>query len=103
MKIGKKPRNLIQMKNGKEYIIKFSEQAEKDKTNLKSSGLDKSCKNILVLIKSNPFCYPPPYEKLSGDLNGLYSRRINRQHRIVYEVNEEQKEIHILHYTKSLD
>ena len=55
MKIGKKPRNLIQMKNGKEYIIKFSEQAEKNKTNLKSSGLDKSCKNILVLMKRNTY------------------------------------------------
>ena len=43
------------MKNGKEYIIKFSEQAEKNKTNLKSSGLDKSCKNILVLMKRNTY------------------------------------------------
>ena len=44
----------------------------------------------------DPFCYPPAYEKLSGDLSGLYSRRINRQHRIVYEVNETNKEIHII-------
>ena len=44
----------------------------------------------------DPFCYPPAYEKLSGDLNSLYSRRINRQHRIVYEVNEENKEIRII-------
>ena len=60
--------------------------------------------NILVLMKNDPFCYPPSYEKLSGDLSGLYSRRINRQHSIVYEVNEEDKEIHILrmwtHYDK---
>ena len=84
------------MKNGKEYVIKFSKQAEKDKIKLKSSGLDKNCINILVLMKNDPFCYPLSYEKLSGDLSGLYSRRINRQHRIVYEVNEEDKEIHIL-------
>lgn len=88
------------MKNGKEYVIKFSKQAEKDKIKLKNSGLDKNCINILVLMKNDPFCYPPSYEKLSG----LYSRRINRQHRIVYEVNEEDKEIHILrmwtHYDK---
>ena len=84
------------MKNGKEYIIKFSKQAEKDKTKVKSSGLDKNCKNILILMKNDPFCYPPSYEKLSGDLNGLYSRRINIQHRIVYEVEEEIGEIHIL-------
>ena len=84
------------MKNGKKYIIKFSKQAEKDKIKLKSSGLDKNCKNILILMTENPFCYPPSYEKLSGDLNGLYSRRINRQHRIIYEVNEENHEIYII-------
>lgn len=83
------------MKNGK-YKIKFSKQAEKDKTKLKSSGLDKNCKKILTLMLEDPFCYPPTFEKLSGDLNGLYSRRINRQHRIVCEVNEESKEIHII-------
>ena len=92
------------MKNGKEYIIKFSKQAEKDKMKLKSSGLENNCKNILILMRDNPFCYPPSYEKLSGDLIGLYSRRINRQHRIVYEVDEEIGEIHILrmwiHYDK---
>jgi len=91
------------MKSGK-YKIKFSKQAEKDKIKLKSSGLDKNCKNILTLMLENPFCYPPAYEKLSGDLNGLYSRRINRQHRIVYEVDENLKEIHIIrmwtHYDK---
>ena len=92
------------MKNGKEYVIKFSKQAEKDKIKLKNSGLDKNCINILVLMKNDPYCYKQSYEKLCGDLSGLYSRRINRQHRIVYEVNEEDKEIHILrmwtHYDK---
>ena len=84
------------MKNGNRYIIKFSKSAEKDKLKLKSSGLDKNCKNILILMTYDPFCYPPSFEKLNGDLEGLYSRRINRQHRIVYEVNEEKKEIHII-------
>ena len=84
------------MKNGNEYIIKFSKQAEKDKNKLKNSELDKKCKNILILMTKNPYCYPPSYEKLSGDLNGLYSRRINRQHRIVYEVDDIKKEIHII-------
>ena len=90
--------------NGKKYVIKFSKQAEKDKVKLKNSGLDKNCKNILILMSENPFCYPPSYEKLSGDLNGLYSRRINRQHRIVYEIDTEKNEIHIIrmwtHYDK---
>ena len=92
------------MKSGKKYIIKFSKQAEKDKLKLKSSNLDKNCKMILNLMINDPFCYPPSFEKLSGDLDALYSRRINRQHRIVYEVDEEKKEIHIIrmwtHYDK---
>ena len=92
------------MKNVNRYVIKFSKQAEKDKIKLKSSGLDKNCKNILILMMNDPFCYPPSYEKLIGDLDGLYSRRINRQHRIVYEVYEEKHEIHIIrmwtHYDK---
>ncbi len=92
------------MKNGNLYIIKFSKQAEKDKIKLKSAALDNTCKNILNLMIEDPFCYPPAYEKLTGELNGLYSRRINRQHRIVYEVDENKKEIHVLrmwtHYEK---
>ena len=84
------------MKSGNQYIIKFSKQAEKDKIKLKNKGLDKNCKNILQLMINDPFCYPPSYEKLCGDLTGLYSRRINRQHRIVYEVDEKNKEVHII-------
>jgi len=84
------------MKNGNIYIIKFSKQAEKDKSKLKNSNLDKNCKKILNLMITDPFCYPPTYEKLIGDLAGLYSRRINRQHRIIYEVDEIKKEIHII-------
>lgn len=91
------------MKNGK-YTIKFSKTAEKDKIKLKNSGLDKSCKKILNLMTEDPFCYPPAYEKLSGDLTGLYSRRINRQHRLVYEIDNEKHEIHIIrmwtHYNR---
>ena len=55
-------------------------------------------------MKNNPFCYPHSYEKLTGELSGLYSMRINRQHRIVYEIDESKCEIHILriwtHYDK---
>ena len=91
------------MKNGK-YIIKFSKQADKDKIKLKNSGLDKNSKMILNLMIDDPFCYPSNYEKLTGDLTGLYSRRINRQHRIVYEVDKNKNEIHIIrmwtHYDK---
>ena len=83
------------MKNGN-YIIKFSKSALKDKIKLKSAGLDKQCKKILDVMVVDPFGFPPPYEKLVGNLTGLYSIRINRQHRIVYEVSENQKEIYIL-------
>lgn len=104
MKIGNLPRSMIQMNSGKKNKIKFSKQADKDKINLKSAGLDKNCKYIIDLLQDDPLCYPPPYEKLMGDLTGLYLRRINRQHRIVYEIDEEKKEVHILrmwtHYTK---
>ena len=51
---------------------------------------------ILNLMSNDPFCYPPSFEKLCGELSGLYSRRINIKHRIVYEVDEEKKEIHII-------
>ena len=83
------------MKNGN-YTILFSKEAQKDKTKLKNSGLDKKCKQILDIMVQNPFEFPPSYEKLSGDLNGFYSRRINRQHMIVYKVNEDKKVVHII-------
>lgn len=92
------------MGNGNKYKILFSKIAIKDKTKLKNSGLDKKCRKILDLMIDNPFGYPPSYEKLVGELDGYYSRRINRQHRIIYKVIEEKKEIHIIrmwtHYEK---
>ncbi len=84
------------MKSGNTYKILFSKVAIKDKRKLKDSGLDKNCKKILDLMTDDPFCYPPAYEKLVGELAGYYSRRINRQHRIIYCVNEDKKEIHII-------
>ena len=95
MKIGVRQQHTLQMKNGN-YLIKLSKNAEKDKNKLKNAGLDKNCKKILNLMINDPFCYPPSFEKLTGDLQGLYSRRINRQHRILYEVDEQKKEIHII-------
>lgn len=88
-------RYLIKMKNGK-YTIKFSKQASKDKKKLKNSGLDKIAINILTLMEDDPFCYPSSYEKLTGDLSEYYSRRINRQHRIVYKVLKDKNEIHVI-------
>lgn len=84
------------MENGSKYKILFSGIACKDKIKLRNSGLEKNCKKILDIMINNPFGYPPSYEKLTGELSGYYSRRINRQHRIVYKVIEEKKEIHII-------
>ena len=71
------------------WIIKFTKNAEKDKKLLKSAGLEERVKKLLNLIATNPFQTPPSYEKLVGDLNGYYSRRINLQHRLVYKVHKE--------------
>ena len=77
------------------YNIYFSKYALKDKKKLKNSGLENAAKQILNIMMENPFADPPSYEKLVGNYEELYSRRINRQHRIVYKVNETKKEIYI--------
>lgn len=78
------------------YTIYFSSRAEKDKKLLKKANLDKKAIQLLDLIMENPIETPPRYEKLVGDLKGYYSRRINLQHRMVYEVDENKKIIRIL-------
>ena len=70
-------------------VVKFTKIAEKDKKLLKSAGLEEKVKKLLNLIAQNPFQNPPSYEKLVGDLQGYYSRRINLQHRLVYKVHED--------------
>lgn len=71
------------------YLVRFSRQADKDKRLLKGAGLDLKAKNLLNIISKSPFQNPPPYEGLVGNLNGFYSRRINIQHRLVYQVYHE--------------
>jgi Txe/YoeB family toxin of toxin-antitoxin system len=66
------------------YRLEYSKQAKKDSQLLEQAGLDKKAKKLLSVIKRNPF--EPPCEKLIRDLKGCYSRRINKQHRIVYEI-----------------
>ncbi len=86
------------------YKIVYRKKAIKDIPKVKSIGLDEKVKNLINLIKENPFQNPPPYEKLVGDLQGAYSRRINIQHRLVYQVFEKEKTIKIIsfwtHYEK---
>lgn len=68
------------------YRIVYEKQAVKDIKNLKSAGLDKKAKELIEIIRQDPFKNPPPYEGLVGNLKGFFSRRINIQHRLVYQV-----------------
>ena len=78
------------------WTIKYSKQAVKDSKKIEQSNLKQSVENLLEVLKENPFQNPPPYEKLVGDLTGKYSRRINIQYRLVYEVFEEEKIVRVL-------
>ena len=78
------------------WRIVFTKQAQKDAKKLASSGLKSKAASLLEVIKEFPYQNPPPYEKLVGDLSGAYSRRINIQHRIVYEVMEAEHTIKVL-------
>lgn len=72
-----------------DWKIEFSQNVIKGAKKLKSANLESNLKSLLEVLKQNP--YEPPYEKLSGNLKGYYSRRINIKHRLVYLVNEETK------------
>ena len=78
------------------YQIVFTKAALKQLPNLKAAGLAKKAKTIAELLAQDPYRTPPLYEKLIGDLKGAYSRRLNVQHRIVYQVLEEEKVVKIL-------
>jgi toxin YoeB len=78
------------------WDIVFAKQALKDAKKLAASGLKAKAQDLLVVITNNPFQNPPPYEKLVGDLSGAYSRRINIQHRIVYEVFLDERTVRVL-------
>ncbi len=78
------------------YKIVYTKAAAKDVPKLKAAHLDAKAKALIDVIRRNPYQTPPSYEKLVGDLQGLYSRRINIQHRRVYEVIEEVKIIKIV-------
>ncbi len=78
------------------WKLVFTKQAQKDAKKLSSSGLKPKAEKLLQVIASNPFQRPPPFEKLVGDLSGTFSRRINIQRRIVYQVIESEKIIKIL-------
>jgi Txe/YoeB family toxin of toxin-antitoxin system len=74
----------------------FTRQAEKDAKKLSASGLRPKAEALLEILRRNPYQNPPPYEKLVGDLAGAYSRRINIQHRLVYQVLEAHRTVKVI-------
>ena len=75
------------------YSIKYHKAAVKDIENLKAAGLDKKARSLIDILKTNP--YQPPYEKLVGNLQGFYSRRISLQHRLIYTINDDAQIVEI--------
>jgi len=78
------------------WQLVFSKHAQNDAQNLLASGLKPKAQDLLEVLAANPFQNPPPYEKLVGDLTGAYSRRINIQHRMVYEVFDAERTVRVL-------
>ena len=78
------------------WRLVYAKQALKDAKRLSASGLKAKAQQLLDVLAGDPFQNPPPYEKLVGDLAGSYSRRINIQHRIVYEVFAKQRTVRVL-------
>jgi len=78
------------------YEVIFTNQAQKDAKKLVSAGLKPKAQELFEIIRESPFKKPPPYEKLIGDLAGAYSRRINLQHRLVYQVYQQERIIKVL-------
>jgi Txe/YoeB family toxin of toxin-antitoxin system len=78
------------------WQLVFTKQAQKDAKKIAHSGLKPQAERLLEIIKENPLKNPPPYEKLVGDLSGAYSRRINIQHRLVYQVIEDIKTVKVI-------
>ena len=78
------------------WQLVYTKQAQKDAQKLAAAGLKDKAKALLAVVQDNPFQTPPPYEKLIGDLAGAYSRRINIQHRLVYQVLQDQQVVKVL-------
>ena len=78
------------------WKVAFTKEAQKDAKKIASSGLRARAERLLEILAKNPFQIPPPYEKLIGDLAGAYSRRINIQHRLVYQVYRKERVVKVL-------
>jgi toxin YoeB len=78
------------------WQLVFTRQAQKDAKKLAKAGYKSQASRLLAVLQTNPYQNPPPYEKLVGDLAGVYSRRINIQHRLVYQVLEESQTVKVI-------
>lgn len=78
------------------YKIIYSSQAQKDAKKASEKALKNNIQKIINILQNNPYQNPPPYEKLIGDLSGTYSRRINIQHRLIYQVYENEKVVKVI-------
>ena len=78
------------------WKVVFTKQARQDAQKLSEASLRKNAEKLLKILSENPFQSPPPFEKLVGDFEGAYSRRINIQHRLVYQVYKEQKTVKVV-------
>jgi toxin YoeB len=78
------------------WTVVFTKQARKDAKKLSASGLKSKAEAIIQILRENPYQIPPSYEKLVGDLAGAYSRRINIQHRIVYQIPEDEQTVKVI-------
>jgi Txe/YoeB family toxin of toxin-antitoxin system len=78
------------------WKIVYTRQAQRDAKKIAAAGLRQKAEKLLEILSKNPFQTPPPFEKLTGDLSGAYSRRINIQHRLVYQVLEEIRIVKVI-------
>jgi len=78
------------------WRVVFTKQAQKDAGKLTAAGLRSRAERLLDILRENPYQTPPPLEKLVGDLAGAYSRRINIQHRLVYEILDKEKAVKVI-------
>ncbi len=78
------------------WRVVFTNQAQKDAKKLASAGLRSKAEKLLDILRKNPYQIPPPFEKLIGDLSGAYCRRINIQHRLVYQILDDEKVVKVI-------
>lgn len=78
------------------WRLLYTKQAQEDAKKLASTGLRRKTEDLLKILAEDPYRNPPPYEKLIGDLAGAYSRRINIQHRLVYQIIEEERTVKVI-------